>query len=92
MYFPRKKVNFLERVFSLSDYTLGDLIRFRCSISFHRKGIREMFVSSIPRGKNPIKFIGGKPFGGNREIERYRLNWGGDWIDYDREKAKKLNK
>ncbi len=91
LYFPRKKVEFLERVFSLSDYTLGDLIRFRWSISFHRKGIREMFVSSKPTGKNPVKFIGGKPFGGNREIERYKLIWDGDWIDYDREKAKKLN-
>ena len=91
LYFPRKKVEFLERVFGLSDYILGDLIRFRWSISFHRKGIREMFVSSKPLGKNPVKFIGGKPFGGNREIERYKLIWGGDWIDYDRQKAKKLN-
>jgi type I restriction-modification system DNA methylase subunit len=91
LYFTRNKVEFLERVFNLSDYTLGDLIRFRWSISFHRKGIREMFVKSKPKGKNPVKFIGGKPFGGNREIERYRLIWGGDWIDYDREKAKKMN-
>jgi len=91
LYFPRKKVDFLERVFSLSDYILGDLVRFRWSISFHRKGIREMFVSSKPIGKNPIKFIGGKTFGGNREIERYKLNWEGNWIDYDREKAKQLN-
>ena len=80
----------LDKIFKESHYSLGDLIKFRWTISFHRKGLRKQFVYPERKGKNPVKFIGGKEFGGNREVERYSINWRGYWIDYDREKAKNL--
>ncbi|MBY9001553.1 MAG: N-6 DNA methylase [Candidatus Heimdallarchaeota archaeon] len=81
-------MNIIQRIFDKSNYNLIDLIRFRWSVSFHRKGLRKMFVFRQPKGKNPLKFLGGKEYGGNRELERYAIKWGGYWIDYDREKAK----
>ena len=91
VYFPKNNAfPLLERIFLQSIYSMGDIVRFRWAISFHRKGLREQFVSKKPQGKKPLKFLGGKPFGGNREVERYNTKWNGYWIDYDQEKAKKL--
>ncbi|MCE7741577.1 MAG: N-6 DNA methylase [Candidatus Heimdallarchaeota archaeon] len=83
-------LDMINRIFSLSSLTLGDLIRFRWAISFHKSGLRELFVSENPLGENPIKFIGGKAYGGNREINRYNINWRGYWINYDHKKAKSV--
>ncbi|MHA1482680.1 MAG: Eco57I restriction-modification methylase domain-containing protein, partial [Candidatus Heimdallarchaeaceae archaeon] len=80
----------VQKVFDISKFNLNNLIRFRWSVSFHRKGLRKKFVSRKPQGKHPMKLIGGKEFGGNREVERYEIIWRGYWIDYDREKAKGL--
>ena len=86
-----EQMNMIDRIISQSNaHTLGQFIRFRWAISFHRKGLRELFVSEVPRGTNPVKFLGGKAFGGNREINRYNINWKGYWIDYDQNKAKKV--
>lgn len=83
-------LDMVNRILEASNLTLGELVRFRWAISFHRKGLREMFVSKVPRGHFPVKFLGGKAFGGNREINRYNLNWKGYWIDYDHKKAKSV--
>ncbi len=80
----------VQKVFDVSKLNMNELIRFRWSVSFHRKGLRKKFVYQKPQGKYPMKLIGGKEFGGNREVERYGINWRGYWIDYDREKAKGL--
>ncbi|MHA1202263.1 MAG: Eco57I restriction-modification methylase domain-containing protein [Candidatus Heimdallarchaeaceae archaeon] len=80
----------VQKVFDVSRLNMNDLIRFRWSVSFHRKGLRKKFVYQKPQGRYPMKLIGGKEFGGNREVERYGINWRGYWIDYDREKAKGL--
>ncbi|MCG3222444.1 MAG: N-6 DNA methylase, partial [Candidatus Heimdallarchaeota archaeon] len=91
IYFPQNiAFPLLERTFSQSQHSFGDIIRFRWAISFHRKGLRKQFVSKTPVGENPQKFLGGKPFGGNREVERYKVTWNGYWLDYDREKSKAL--
>ena len=91
IYFPQNNVfPLLERTFSQSQHSLGDILRFRWAISFHRRGLREQFVSKSPKGENPQKLLGGKPFGGNREVERYKVSWNGYWLDYDREKSKAL--
>lgn len=80
----------VQKVFAISKFNMNNLMRFRWSVSFHRKGLRKKFVSRKPQGKYPMKLIGGKEFGGNREVERYGLVWRGYWIDYDRDKAKGL--
>ena len=81
-------LSIIEKIYSDSEYRLGDLVRFRWSISFHRRGLREHFVFEKPVSTKSRKFLGGKPFGGNREVERYGINWKGYYLDYDHEKAK----
>lgn len=91
IYFADKlSYDIVRKTFLVSNHKLSDFVTFRWSISFHRKGLREMFISEKPIGEFPVKFLGGKPFAGNREIERYSLNWWGYWLDYDKEKAKEL--
>ena len=91
IFFPKEEyVCLLEKIFNQSQYSMGEIIRFRWSISFHRKGLRSKFIYPEKKGKNPKRILGGKKYGGNREIERYGINWRGYWIDYDREKARKL--
>ncbi len=91
IYFADKwNYDVVDQIFSESDYRMSDFINFRWTISFHRKGLREMFISEKPIGEFPVKFLGGKPFAGNREVERYSLNWWGYWLDYNKEKAKGL--
>ncbi len=89
-FLERLSLQIVQRVFDISNFNMSDLIRFRWSVSFHRKGLRKKFVTREAQGKYPMKFIGGREFGGNREVERYGINWRGYWIDYDREKAKGL--
>ncbi len=92
IFFPKEEyIHLLEKIFNQSQHSMGEIIRFRWSISFHRKGLRSQFIYPEKRGKNPKKILGGKEYGGNREVERYGTNWRGYWIDYDREKARELN-
>ncbi len=91
IYFADKlSYDIVRKTFSESNNKLSDFVNFRWTISFHRKGLREMFISKKPVGEFPVKFLGGKPFAGNREVERYSLNWWGYWLDYNKEKAKGL--
>jgi len=83
-------LSIIEKIYSDSEYRLGDLVRFRWSISFHRRGLREHFVFEKPVSTKSRKFLGGKPFGGNREVERYGINWKGYYLDYNHEKAKRM--
>ena len=91
IYFADKlNYDIVRKMFSESNHKLSDFVTFRWAISFHRKGLREMFISEKPIGEFPVKFLGGKKFAGNREVERYSINWWGYWLDYNKEKAKRL--
>jgi hypothetical protein len=59
----------------------------RWSVSFHRRGLREQYVSAIrPDSPHARPFLGGLAFAGNGEVARYRSEPAGWWIDYDRER------
>lgn len=65
---------------------LNDVLDIRWSVSFHRQGLRERYVT--PSRQNLLygrKFLGGGAFNGNGEVERYQLSWDGWWINYDEE-------
>ncbi len=81
------------KVMRRKQYPLGELLKIQWAVSFHRRGLREKFVFDKAdfKSKNFYPLLGGKPFGGNSEVTRYSIKWNGLWIDYDREKAKKLN-
>jgi hypothetical protein len=71
---------------SLPGGRLGDVLDVRWAVSVHRRGLRERFVTREPAGLlRARRFLGGGAFSGNGEVRRYRLSWGGWWIDYDGE-------
>ncbi len=61
----------------------------RWTVSFHRAGLRDLFVTpERPRWAfRPRRFLGGGRFHGNREVLPFRIRWHGWWIDYDEERA-----
>ena len=80
-------LSIIDSILNKAEFRLGDLIKFRWAISFHKRGLREHFVFEKPTSDKSRKFLGGKPFGGNREVERYSINWRGYYLEYDHEKA-----
>ena len=70
--------------------TLDNYLNIKWTISFHATGLREKFLfPEKPRSEFAKKIIGGKSFAGNDDINRYNLKWGGWWIDYNEELARK---
>ena len=70
--------------------SIGDRFNIRWTISFHASGLREQYVSDQPPDSPHARhFVGGGRFAGNREVEPYHLRWGGTWIDYDMERARR---
>ena len=70
---------------------LGDLLDIRWTVSFHRAGLREQYVTARrPEGPHAKRFLGGGPFAGNGEVARYRLRWAGSWIRYDEEELSRV--
>lgn len=70
---------------------LESVLDIRWSISFHRAGLRERFVTSHgPTTLSSRRFLGGGAFAGNGEVRRFGIEWGGWWIDYDEELLRTL--
>ncbi len=69
---------------SLDAGRLGDVLDLRWSVSFHRAGLREQFVTpDRPDSPHARPFLGGGGFSGNGEVCRYTLRWNGWWIRFD---------
>lgn len=91
-----KKSNLLLKLLGSHYKLLENYLNIRWTISFHSLGLRDKFIfqkkpKSSYNTNNTKKLIGGKSFAGNKDIQRYRLNWGGFWIIYNEELAKKFN-
>lgn len=70
--------------------TLDNYLTIKWTISFHASGLREKFLfPKKPHSEFAKKLIGGKSFAGNDDVNRYNLKWGGWWIDYNEELARK---
>jgi predicted RNA methylase len=82
----------LERLLDLVEATpLDGVLDIRWTISFHRSGLRERFVTRArPEESEASRFLGGGPFMGNGEVTRYRIDWAGWWIRYDAEGLKAI--
>lgn len=86
----KKQNSLLLKLLDNKYKTLDNYLTMKWTISFHATGLREKFL--FPEKPNSIfakKLIGGKSFAGNDDINRYNLNWGGWWIDYNEELARK---
>lgn len=70
---------------------LGDVATVRTTCSFHRKGLRERFVTADkPASANAHPYIGGPSFTRTSEVGPFALNWAGWWIDFDDEALREL--
>lgn len=78
----------LARVLSAGFPRLDAHVDVRWTVSFHRAGLREQYVSDTPMSLFAARFLGGAAFAGNREVEAYRIAWGGSWIDHDEQRAR----
>ena len=77
----------LRMLQTLDQGRLDDVLEIRWSVSFHRQGLRERYVTrETPASVHARRFLGGGTFSGNGDVVRYRASWSGWWIDYDREK------
>ena len=76
----------------LTDASLPALqtrLEVRWTVSFHRAGLREQYVSADrPDSPHARRFLGGGRFSGNRELAPYAITWAGAWIDHDEERAR----
>jgi hypothetical protein len=69
---------------------LDDVLDIRWSVSFHRLGLRERYVTPVaPASPHRHRFLGGGAFAGNGEVVRYSLKWAGWWIDYDEDRLRR---
>lgn len=88
----KRKNNLLIGLLDKKYKTLDNYLAIKWTISFHASGLREKFLfPEKPKSNFARKLIGGKSFSGNKEIQRYKMDWGGWWIDYNQELAKKHN-
>ncbi len=82
----------LRRIFRQGK-PIGDYITFRSAVSFHKKGLRELFVRQSFNGeKGPIlKYLGGRSYAKKNEVSLLRFNWEGYYINYDQARLKAHN-
>ena len=86
----KKQNSILMNLLSDKYKTLDNYLVMKWTISFHATGLREKFLfPEKPDSPFSKKLIGGKSFAGNDDINRYNLKWGGWWINYDEELARK---
>lgn len=88
----KKQNTLLMKLLSKQYKTLDHYLTMKWTLSFHATGLREKFLfPTKPISQNAKKLIGGKSFAGNSDIDRYKLSWGGWWIDYDEVLARKYH-
>lgn len=80
----------IENLFKIGE-PIGNYLEFRSTVSFHKKGLREQYVSnSFKHGDSIKKYLGGKSFSKKNEVQKYKIDWEGYYINYDQESLQKL--
>ncbi len=62
---------------------LGSAAHFVAACSFHKKGLREQFITAVRPDGEAYPYLGGASFTHQLEIEPYRFRWAGSWIRGD---------
>lgn len=78
------------KIIGQSKNSLEKFLCVRTTVSFHFKGLREKYVSKDIESPNKFKYIGGKSFSRKNEVNAYRLDWAGYYINYDESELKKI--
>jgi hypothetical protein len=72
---------------------LGEVARLLSTCSFHKKGLREQFVSPTkPDSMWGRPYLGLKSRARRTELAPFRVNWEGGWIRYDQRELKETHR
>jgi len=83
-------MNIYKKLSSINTF-LREYLDIKWTVSFHKKGIINEFIFHEPIGNNPKPILGANIYSRDAEVEQYKINWSGLWIDYDVDKAKRMN-
>jgi len=81
-----------DLLFKIIDSTpvrLGDLFQLRTTVSFHQKGMRELYISSTRPVENGFPYLGGVSYAKENEVKKYHVEWKGYWIRYAEEELRR---
>ncbi|NCG22164.1 MAG: N-6 DNA methylase [Rhodobacterales bacterium] len=67
---------------------LGDVAELRTTCSFHKKGLREKFVSKEKPSRFAYPYLGVHSRSRRNEVSAFRVDWAGGWICYDQQTLK----
>ncbi|MCO4743608.1 MAG: N-6 DNA methylase [Proteobacteria bacterium] len=73
----------LEECFNLG--RLEGIAKVASTCSFHKKGLRELFVTSEKPEAYAWPYLGGKSRARRTEVSCFAVDWRGYWISYDQE-------
>jgi len=79
-----------DKIIKVTPMKLKDFLDIKTTVSFHFKGLREQFVRKNVKSEYRYKYLGGKSFSRKNEVDAYRIEWVGYYIDYDVLKLQKL--
>lgn len=70
---------------------LGDVARVVSTCSFHKKGLREQFVTpERPDSPHAVPYLGGPSRTRRAEVRAWEVSWDGWWLDFDATRLKSL--
>lgn len=81
-----------DLLFKILDSTpvrLGDIFHLKTTVSFHRKGMRERYISLTRPAQSGFPYLGGTSFARENEVKSYRVKWKGYWIRYAQEELRR---
>jgi hypothetical protein len=90
LFVPRKTWSILEPLFQHG--RLKEIARFASTCSFHRRGLREIFVTENAPAVHAYPYLGGRSHARRNEVRSFEQNWQGWWIRYDQEELKGAHK
>jgi hypothetical protein len=67
------------------DVRLGDVARLVSTCSFHKRGLREQFVTTERPDELAHPYLGGPSRARRTEVDLFTTRWAGWWIRYDQE-------
>lgn len=86
LFVPRMTWPILEPLFE--NDRLMDISRFASTCSFHRRGLRELFVTEAAPAEHAYPYLGGRSHARRNEVRCFEQNWQGWWIRYDQVELK----
>jgi predicted RNA methylase len=67
---------------------LGEVAEVVSTCSFHRRGLREQYVTPTRQGEPAYPYLGGPSRTRRTEVAPFRVRWAGWWIRFDQEELR----